>query len=84
MAVRGLDCLRAIKPDWCINLHFKVPEDNAGVVQFVDLVESRVEAASEGRAGCVEAGLCDGVVGGVEVEVDDVAYGSIELIGTEE
>jgi len=52
------------------------------MVQFVDLVETSIEATSERLTGSVEAGLGDGVVGGVEVEVDDVADVGIKLIRT--
>lgn len=82
VTVGCLDCLRAIKPERTVCLHFVVDEDDAGMVQFVDLVETSIEATGERLTGSVEAGLGDSMVGGIEVEVDDVANSCIELVRT--
>lgn len=46
------------------------------------MVEAGVEASDLGSAGCEEIGLCDGVVCAVEVETNDVADCSVDLVGT--
>ena len=42
--------------------------------------ETAEDAALKGCAGAIECGLHDGVVYGVEVEVDDVADGGLERV----
>lgn len=75
-----LNGLGTIEPKWSGNINSEVNEGNTGMIEFVDLVETGVEAAGERRAGCVERALGDGMVCGVEVEADDVANGSVKLV----
>jgi len=68
-----LDGLRAVEPKWSADLDFELPEDDASMVLVVELVEPSIESSVLGRAGLIEGGFGDGVVGAVEVEADDVS-----------
>jgi len=54
--------------------------ENTGAVLVVEVRESGIEAILERIARLLESGLCDGVVGAVEVESNDITNASNDLI----
>jgi hypothetical protein len=76
------DSLSAVEPERSVDFDFEIHEDNTGVVELVDLVEAGVETSCERRARSVEGGLCDCMVGRVEVESDYVSNSCVELVGS--
>ena len=76
----AMHTLHAEEPKRRRHLDLEVSEYETGFADCVDLVETGVEAASEGLAGLEEGRLRYGVVGGVEVETDYVADCGDDLV----